>query len=743
MTESGAGRRYVEGRPRVLVVADDERRDPLAERIDETVDGFEVETAPSVDDAVATLDETVAVVVTTGTVPGGPMVDGSAPDGSGPEGSAPDGSAPDGSAPDWSAADLARRVTERDPSPGVVVCAEAVDGTVDEAVVEATATGPVTIQPVPGPDPATWPVAEAVTERGEEYLRRVERAVESDVLRTLFGDPETSFFVTDEAGRYLLLDPWENGPDPAEALGETEQTVPRRVDLSETWHEAVLAVVESGEAQYRQVTTAGTDDELAFETTLLPWFDGDGSVRGVVGYRRRVGDEQARAERLARRVERLEGFVDHISHDLRNPLLVADGYLDLARAGEDDALDRVADALDRMEELIDDVETLAGSDEASATLERTDLRSVVTDVWDVTGRPVDGATLVLEVPEGTVVDAPEGELRPLLENCFVNAVQHAGPDVTVRVGTFDGGFYVADDGPGIPPELRGDVTERGFTTAEDGTGIGLAVVSGVADSNDWELRITDSRPTRGGTTVDDATSTAATTADERPGARFEFHDVMFVTDPDRTAVPGAALELTDSADVGDVEVPGESTYDAAADRWTVTGEGVNIYRDQIGFHYVYATVEGDVRIEGTVTGVEEVYPFSKGGFMVRDSLAPDAAHGFVGRIASGEAEVLWGTESGEHTRSQQFDAGGERLDRFRIDREGPLVTCWTQRGGTWLPVDQRHVTLSDPVHVGLAVCSVTPGASCAVTFEDVSVCRLETDPHLDPDRNGEPRDVDD
>jgi two-component system aerobic respiration control sensor histidine kinase ArcB len=684
MTGTGAGRRYVDGRPRVLVVADDERRERLAERVEGTVDGFAVETAATFDDAVAALDETVAIVVTTGTVPGG------------------------------SAADLARQVTERDPPPGVVVFAERVD----DELAGATAAGPVTLQPVSGPDPATWPVADPVQTCGDASLRRFERALESDALHTLFEGSEAAFFLTDEEGRYLRVGPWENGPDPEDALGETERAVPRRVDLSETWHEATLAVAESGDADHGRVTTAGTDDQLAFETTRLPWFDDDGSVRGVVGYRRRVGDERARTERLARRVDRLEGFVDHISHDLRNPLLVADGYLDLARAGEDGALDRVADALTRMEELVDDVEALAESDEANVALERTDFHSVVTDVWDVTGEPTDGATLALDVPEGTIVDAPEGELRLLFENCFVNAVDHAGPDVTVRVGTFDGGFYVADDGPGIPPEHREDVTERGFTTAEDGTGIGLAVVAGVADSNDWELRITDSRSTRGGA---DAT-------DRGPGARFEFRDVMSVTEPHRTATPGETLALTDSADVGDVEVPGESTYDASVDRWTVSGEGVNVYHDQIGFHYVYTTVEGDVRIEGTVTGVEDLYPFSKGGFMIRDSLDPDAPHGYVGRIASGESEVLWGTEHGEHTRSQQFDAGGEQFDCFRLDREGSLVTCWVRRGGSWLPVDQRRVALDDPVHVGLAVCSVTPGESCAVTFEDVTVCRLETGP---------------
>jgi len=113
--------------------------------------------------------------------------------------------------------------------------------------------------------------------------------------------------------------------------------------------------------------------------------------------------------------------------------------------------------------------------------------------------------------------------------------------------------------------------------------------------------------------------------------------------------------------------------------------------------------------------------------MVRDSLDPDATHGYVGRIASGEAEVLWATDHGGHTRTQQFEAGGQQFDRFRLDREGSLITCWVRRGGSWLPVDQRRVALSNPVHVGLAVCSVTPGESYAVTFEDVTVSRLETE----------------
>jgi len=189
--------------------------------------------------------------------------------------------------------------------------------------------------------------------------------------------------------------------------------------------------------------------------------------------------------------------------------------------------------------------------------------------------------------------------------------------------------------------------------------------------------------------------------------------------------------------VGEVTVPGESVSDVGADRWTVTCEGVNIYLDQIGFHYRYATVAGDGRIEGTLLGVEDVYPFSKGGFMVRESLDPEAAHGFLGRIASGESEVLWATGRGAPTRSQQFGNANEPVERFRLDRVGLLVTASVRHGDTWVPVDQRRVSLGERVHVGLTVCSVTPGDACSVTFEDVTVRRLdadEDDGRLDVDR---------
>jgi signal transduction histidine kinase len=81
--------------------------------------------------------------------------------------------------------------------------------------------------------------------------------------------------------------------------------------------------------------------------------------------------------------------------------------------------------------------------------------------------------------------------------------------VTVRVGDLGDGFYVADDGPGIPADRREDVFEPGYSTARDGTGFGLSIVRELADLHGWTVRATES---------------------ESGGVRFEITGVEVVTE---------------------------------------------------------------------------------------------------------------------------------------------------------------------------------------------------------------------
>jgi signal transduction histidine kinase len=85
-------------------------------------------------------------------------------------------------------------------------------------------------------------------------------------------------------------------------------------------------------------------------------------------------------------------------------------------------------------------------------------------------------------------------LQQLFENLFRNALEHGETVETVAVGALgDGpGFYVADDGVGIPESERDEVFESGYTTNEDGTGFGLAIVTDIADAHGWDVTVTES-----------------------------------------------------------------------------------------------------------------------------------------------------------------------------------------------------------------------------------------------------------
>ncbi|QUO49203.1 sensor histidine kinase [Halorubrum ruber] len=266
----------------------------------------------------------------------------------------------------------------------------------------------------------------------------------------------------------------------------------------------------------------------------------------VVGYLFLADERVERRKRLERQRERLEEFASVVSHDLRNPLSVAVGNVELADELDGDAsserLDRALDALDRMDDLIGELLTLAREGKTVEAAEPTALRSVVESAWGTVGEPADAA-LVVDGPLPTVrCDADR--LRQVLENLFRNAIVHGTPEgdgppgsgsddesapgdgvapgtfaprtgsdadgaqtdpddaaVRVRVGGTDEGFYVADDGPGIDPDQREAVFEPGHTTAPDGTGFGLAIVERISEAHDWTVSVTESR---------------------QGGARFEF-----------------------------------------------------------------------------------------------------------------------------------------------------------------------------------------------------------------------------
>ena len=232
--------------------------------------------------------------------------------------------------------------------------------------------------------------------------------------------------------------------------------------------------------------------------TLPPLHEGqlilrNANVGGIFGfiagasYGQLAHARQLQAE-LQRRNDQLEAFAGIIAHDLRNPLNVASGRTELAmHECESDHLEAVERAHDRMESLIETLLVLARMGERIEEFEPVRLDTVVRNAR----RHVETDRVTVTVTTEKTISADRSRLMQLFENLFRNAVDHTDGHTTVTVGAVDTGFYVEDDGPGIPEEIREDVFEGGYSTAESGTGLGLFIVKEIVEAHGWEVAVTD------------------------------------------------------------------------------------------------------------------------------------------------------------------------------------------------------------------------------------------------------------
>ena len=203
------------------------------------------------------------------------------------------------------------------------------------------------------------------------------------------------------------------------------------------------------------------------------------------------------ADRLERERDSLDEFASVVSHDLRNPLTTARGRMDLlADECDSEHVEPVRRALSRMDTLIENILTLSREGGGVDETTRVDLAAIAEEAWE-TANTRRGTLRI--TTDGYDLRADEQRLRQLLENLFRNAAEHgsagSGSDgVAVTVGPLtDGdGFYVADDGPGIPADDRDRVFESGYTTTSDGTGFGLDIVSQIAGGHGWAVGVTES-----------------------------------------------------------------------------------------------------------------------------------------------------------------------------------------------------------------------------------------------------------
>ena len=325
----------------------------------------------------------------------------------------------------------------------------------------------------------------------QDITERNERERDLQTFRKAVEQAGHGVLVTDVDGTIEYVNPaFEEmtGYDREEALGNTPAML-KSGEHDREFYQRLWQTILDGEVWTGEIVNERKDGrQYVIDQTIAPLTDDDG-IAGFVAINRDITELKEQRRELQRQNDRLENFGRTVAHDLRNPLNVMDANLDIARTADDpeQVHERMAEAVDRMEELIEELLALAKQGKSVLDPAPASLETVARAAWD----NVDTQVMCLTVDGETTLEMDQSRVQELFANLYRNSREHAGPDATVRVGPLDDGFYIEDDGPGIPKETRDDVLESGFTTSEEGTGFGLTIVSQIADAHDWAVEIAE------------------------------------------------------------------------------------------------------------------------------------------------------------------------------------------------------------------------------------------------------------
>ncbi|RXK47706.1 PAS domain S-box protein [Halorientalis pallida] len=323
-------------------------------------------------------------------------------------------------------------------------------------------------------------------------------------LRELAGEYETLLDNAEDAIFFIDVDTSENditfefdrlspayerqtGITTEEVRGETPRNVfgeQAGAELEANYHRCVKAREPISYQEELRVN----EEARIWQTNLAPVLT-DGDVTRLVGITRNVTDRVERERQLRSQKERLDEFASVISHDLRNPLNVAQARATLLdEQRESEHLGPLVQALDRMEAIVIDTLTLARQGETIDETEMVSLTDLVGKCWGT----VDTDAATLEIADEMTFQGDRDRLRHVFENLFRNAIEHGGTDVTVRVGRVDEDtIYVEDDGSGVLAERREEIFEPGHSSKSGGTGFGLTIVKRIVEAHGWTVSVTD------------------------------------------------------------------------------------------------------------------------------------------------------------------------------------------------------------------------------------------------------------
>ena len=203
-------------------------------------------------------------------------------------------------------------------------------------------------------------------------------------------------------------------------------------------------------------------------------------------------------------------FLDDAGHELKTPLTVLRGHLELLDVGSPEEIaetrELLLDEVDRMSRLVGDLILLAKSDRPDFVSPRpVDLTGLTVDVL-AKARGLGDRKWTLDETAAVTATVDEQRLTQALLQLCDNAVKHTEPGDVVALGSsYDGAharLWVRDTGPGVPAEHREQIFERFGRSAvpeeDEGFGLGLSIVRAIARAHGGRVTLDDASAPRGG-----------------------------------------------------------------------------------------------------------------------------------------------------------------------------------------------------------------------------------------------------
>jgi signal transduction histidine kinase len=205
-------------------------------------------------------------------------------------------------------------------------------------------------------------------------------------------------------------------------------------------------------------------------------------------------------ERIERANATQRRFLDDASHELRSPMTVIRGHVELLELERDpqerDAMVKIiTDEIDRMNRIVEDLLLLARSERPGfLSLEPVDIADLTEDVHRRSS-VLCGRTWLLDRRAAIVIMADRQRVTQAMMQFAQNVCEHTAPEVSARIGSHvDAGgvhLWVQDDGSGVPAEQAAHVFDRFVKGAHrpEGSGLGLSIVAAIAEAHGGRARL--------------------------------------------------------------------------------------------------------------------------------------------------------------------------------------------------------------------------------------------------------------